>query len=1224
MQLRHIETLMQHDERGMTRVTAMEWSPNNRKFAVVTTDRVVQLFDEAGERKDKFSTKPAEKTGPKNYTVRALCWSPDSTKLAVAQSDNIVFVYKLGTEWGDKKSICNKFHQPSPITSMTWPSARPGEVVFGLAEGKVKVGQLRTNKAATLYSAESYVVSLCSARGGSGDLSGIAVLSGHVDGSIYKFVFDDAGAATGSQKIATHDCVPYALKWGKHIAAAGNSAEVVFYDADGGVEESFDYSRDASLKEFSAAEFNPSGDSVVLGNWNCFKTFNFNSRKGAWEEIAERKIPNLYAVTALAWKGDGGRLCLGSLCGVVDMYDACIRRYKYQGKFEFTYVALSQVIVKRLVGGEFGIGKVGDRIVLKSHLGHEITKIDIYQDRFLVGKTTDSLLLADLESKKLSEVPWRSGGAEKFVFDYETCCVVFQASELSVIEYGNNEIVGQVRTESISGHLISIRVNERPAFEQDEQGDATGKQIENKKIAYLLDQHTICIKDLHTLKDVTVPSDAKVDWLELNARGDVLLFRDRRRQLHLFDIATETRTTMLHFCNYVQWVPFSDVVVAQSRTNLNIWYNVHAPDKVTVVEISGEVEEILREEAEGKTEVVIDEGGGKTLYLLDEGLIGFSAAIDDRNFGKAMGILELLDAKDKDSSKSVESEAMWTSLAKAALAHNELLIAERCYAALGDVAKARYLHKVNKLADANSNRGRVDGREHWSVRAKLHQLRKDFTAAEDILVGQGQTDEAIEMYQTMRRYDEAIAVAEQRQHPQAEEMRRNYFDYLLKSAQEEQAAALKEREGDYTEAIKLYLKGNLPAKAARVINEHGHTAAHQLESVASALTEAGMYDKAGEFFEQMDQMARALDSYTKGHAYRRAVELARRCFPAKVVSLEEQWGDWLVSQKQVDMAINHYIEANVHQKAIEAALNSRQWAKAVQLVEALDQEVAKPYYRRLARHYAEAKQFEDAERNFVRAGRPEDAVEMYTRANRWEAAHKVAMSYMTESEVGMLYISQARRMEAQGRLKEAEKLYLTVREPDLAINMYKKQRKYDQMIRLVTTYRKDLLKETHLHLAQQLEMEGSFRDAEHHYAEAGEWLLAVNMYRSNDAWDEAIRVAKYHGGVNASKRVAYAWALALGGDAGSKLLTKLGLIEPAIDYAIESGAFGECPPPPPPPPPRRPAVGSPLRCNPLTLIPPRSPRPLPRFVSVHPPPHTQTTPSSWRVCRCRRSCRRCT
>lgn len=63
------------------------------------------------------------------------------------------------------------------------------------------------------------------------------------------------------------------------------------------------------------------------------------------------------------------------------------------------------------------------------------------------------------------------------------------------------------------------------------------------------------------------------------------------------------------------------------------------------------------------------------------------------------------------------------------------------------------------------------------------------------------------------------------------------------------------------------------------------------------------------------------------------------------------------------------------------------------------------------------------------------------------------------------------------------------------------------------------------------------------------------MYRANDLWDDAVRVAKLHGGVNASKKVAYAWAVSLGGEAGAKLLTKFGLVEQAIDYATESGSF---------------------------------------------------------------------
>jgi intraflagellar transport protein 172 len=60
----------------------------------VTTDKVVYLFDDNGERKDKFKTKPAEPNSAVNYVVRAMSFSPDSSKLAIAQSDNIVFVYR--------------------------------------------------------------------------------------------------------------------------------------------------------------------------------------------------------------------------------------------------------------------------------------------------------------------------------------------------------------------------------------------------------------------------------------------------------------------------------------------------------------------------------------------------------------------------------------------------------------------------------------------------------------------------------------------------------------------------------------------------------------------------------------------------------------------------------------------------------------------------------------------------------------------------------------------------------------------------------------------------------------------------------------------------------------------------------------------------------------------------------------------------------------------------
>lgn len=42
---------------------------------------------------------------------------------------------------------------------------------------------------------------------------------------------------------------------------------------------------------------------------------------------------------------------------------------------------------------------------------------------------------------------------------------------------------------------------------------------------------------------------------------------------------------------------------------------------------------------------------------------------------------------------------------------------------------------------------------------------------------------------------------------------------------------------------------------------------------------------------------------------------------------------------QVDTAINHFIEAGCSHKAIESAIASRQWTKAVQIVEAQDSKV---------------------------------------------------------------------------------------------------------------------------------------------------------------------------------------------------------------------------------------------------------------------------------------------
>ena len=78
-------------------------------------------------------------------------------------------------------------------------------------------------------------------------------------------------------------------------------------------------------------------------------------------------------------------------------------------------------------------------------------------------------------------------------------------------------------------------------------------------------QH-LFLQDLNTgINVATVAHSDRLDWLELNRHGKYVLFRDKQRRLHLVNVATQERTTLLLFCSYVQWVPDTDVVIAQVR-----------------------------------------------------------------------------------------------------------------------------------------------------------------------------------------------------------------------------------------------------------------------------------------------------------------------------------------------------------------------------------------------------------------------------------------------------------------------------------------------------------------------------------------------------------------------------------------------------------------------------------------------------------------------------------
>ena len=76
-----------------------------------------------------------------------------------------------------------------------------------------------------------------------------------------------------------------------------------------------------------------------------------------------------------------------------------------------------------------------------------------------------------------------------------------------------------------------------------------------------------------------------------------------------------------------------------------------------------------------------------------------------------------------------------------------------------------------------------------------------------------------------------------------------------------------------------------------VINHQYNSDSQLMNQITSALIKSGLYDKAGEFYERMGQMQKALEAYCKGNAYNKAVILAKTSAPQLKIKLEERWGD---------------------------------------------------------------------------------------------------------------------------------------------------------------------------------------------------------------------------------------------------------------------------------------------------------------------------------------------
>ena len=132
----------------------------------------------------------------------------------------------------------------------------------------------------------------------------------------------------------------------------------------------------------------------------------------------------------------------------------------------------------------------------------------------------------------------------------------------------------------------------------------------------------------------------------------------------------------------------------------------------------------------------------------------FGNAIDDLDLHRALGYLESL------PEHHTSIDAMWKSLAKISLEKEMIYISIRCFAAIGDISKVRYLQKVQWKQICHEEETGQDGSENIESKALLAQLNNDFARAEQLYLENGQADAAIDMYVRINQWNDAIRVTE--------------------------------------------------------------------------------------------------------------------------------------------------------------------------------------------------------------------------------------------------------------------------------------------------------------------------------------------------------------------------------------------------------------------------------------------------------------------------------
>lgn len=282
------------------------------------------------------------------------------------------------------------------------------------------------------------------------NISGGFLVCGFLNGVI---MINSTSSRDGVGKpVFTHSSPPFALTLSSsgYICAGGCDGKLVFANA-------FSQSKTVSRQnvdigsDISCAVSSPSGNVIIASSLEKLMIFVLESQ--LWRQLNTVELCGANIITTLHWSADGTKFIAGTVHGALELFSCQWKRKLIGDRFEINYVGNKHIVIKDTTKETSA--------VYKSE--YEIIDVKVIRERFVVVKTTNTLILGDMNNNETmtSEIDWSGMSTEgiRYCFDYENVVLINFIGELFLVELGENEILASVRTDFVNPHLMRYKID---------------------------------------------------------------------------------------------------------------------------------------------------------------------------------------------------------------------------------------------------------------------------------------------------------------------------------------------------------------------------------------------------------------------------------------------------------------------------------------------------------------------------------------------------------------------------------------------------------------------------------------------------------------------------------------------------------------------------------------------------------------------------------------------